>query len=205
VRLTFLALGAAVATGALLWIAHAPMLRAVASVLSVDDPVLPADVAVVLAGSEQSRAKRAAELYLAGDVGRIALAIGPELLSDSLDICEEPVLLFARILERLGVERDSIDLVTARERGVWSTHDEAVALQPYLRERDRVVIVTSELHTRRARMTFRRVLGDWSGQLGVIGVEHSGFDRRLWWLSERGIVTVNNEWIKLLFYIAFRH
>ena len=54
-------------------IAHVPMLRAVASALAVDDPVLPADVAVVLSGSEQSRAKRAAELYATGDVGRIAV------------------------------------------------------------------------------------------------------------------------------------
>jgi hypothetical protein len=54
-------------------------------------------------------------------------------------------------------------------------------------------------------MTFRRVLGDWPGQLGVIGVPESGFDRRSWWRSERGVVTVNNEWIKLLFYIVFRH
>jgi uncharacterized SAM-binding protein YcdF (DUF218 family) len=205
VRLTFLALGAAVATGALLWIAHAPMLRTVASVLSVDDPVLPADAAVVLAGSEQTRAKRAAELYLSGGVDRIAIAIGPELLADSLDICEENTLLFAEILERLGVDRDHIDLVPAAERGVWSTHDEAVALRPYLLRQDRVVLVTSELHTRRARMTFRRVLGDWPGQLGVIGVPESGFDRRSWWRSERGVVTVNNEWIKLLFYIVFRH
>jgi hypothetical protein len=87
--------------------------------------------------------------------------------------------------------------------GVTSTFDEARVLRDYVDANGMgsVILVTSAFHTRRARWIFARELEGTGVRLEVAAAPQRGFDAGNWWQSEGGLITVNNEYIKLLFYL----
>ena len=63
------------------------------------------------------------------------------------------------ILKKLGVPETGLTELR-HGRGVSTTFDEAIALRDYCRQHPirKVIVVTSDLHSRRARFIFRKVL-----------------------------------------------
>jgi uncharacterized SAM-binding protein YcdF (DUF218 family) len=93
-----------------------------------------------------------------------------------------------------GVPPEAIRFVV----GVDSTEAEA-RLAAGLVERcgwDRVAVVTSPYHTRRAGWTFRRAIGD-DAEVTVVASEDR-FDEGGWWRSAAGRELVLGEWAKVL-------
>ena len=97
---------------------------------------------------------------------------------------------------------DSISVLTF-ESGVTSTRDEAAATRQYVEEHhiESIILVTSAFHTRRARWMFRKELRNSEVALQVVAAPHQGFDETNWWKTEDGLIAVNNEFIKLFYYI----
>jgi uncharacterized SAM-binding protein YcdF (DUF218 family) len=86
--------------------------------------------------------------------------------------------------------------------GVAHTFDEAKALLEYLHEHParKVIIVTSDLHSRRARFIFRRVLAGTQSQIMLAPVSDLKYGASNWWRSEDGVIGCQNEYIKLFYY-----
>ncbi len=184
---------------------HVPLLRGIARLLIVSDDPTQAD-AIVLLNGEDSRALSAAQLYAKRYAPRILIAQAEESPSQSLNIAPNSTEVSVALLVSEGVPRDSI-IVLEYGSGVTSTFDEAIAHTRYTHDHqiERVLLVTSAFHTRRARWAFDRMSGrnpeQWKAEIVVVGSPHNGFDESNWWKTERGLVTLNNEYLKLGYYL----
>jgi uncharacterized SAM-binding protein YcdF (DUF218 family) len=132
--------------------------------LYVEDPLQRSDAILVLAGTLAERPLEAYDLYRTGyapvivlsrgalDGGQLALARRAIPFPDPADLASD-------LLVRLGVPATAI---VALPRLHESTADEARSIRDLVRARGwrRVIVVTSKLHTRRARMTIARQLND---------------------------------------------
>jgi uncharacterized SAM-binding protein YcdF (DUF218 family) len=60
-----------------------------------------------------------------------------------------------------------------------------------------VAVVTTGYHTRRARRTFRQVLGADAARVRFVAAPTDGFDETNWWRSEQGVRCYLTEYVKL--------
>ncbi len=147
-----------------------------------------ADAIVVLAGGLQGeRILKAAELLRAGLAPRV-------LVSDAIPIYEQPECRLAVAMAvRRGAPEEAFECVAP---GVRSTREEARAIVPVLRSRGvrAYLLVTTEFHTRRAALLFRREAPD----LEVIPVASDSVDFPIarWYAHREGRKTVLLEWLK---------
>ena len=161
----------------------------------------PADMIVVLSGSDYGRALYAAELYaerLAPEVWLCRENVsGPTLLARSLGVNAptEGEILYDILLGK-GVPKRNIRRYGT---GVMSTVDEARQFRREAKpEGRRILVVTSRYHARRSRLIFGDIL---KGSLvSVVATPHERFERR-WWRDQAMAKAAILEYIKLLYYL----
>jgi uncharacterized SAM-binding protein YcdF (DUF218 family) len=181
---------------------RARLLTGAADFLIVDDaPLRPADLIFIFNGDDNSRPFHAAGLYRQGLAPRIAIARVQSTPAENLGLVPNETDISVQVMEKQGVPSDRI-VVLPVEGGVASTFDEAVALRAYVEANDirRIILVTSAFHTRRARWIVDRELAGLPVELEMAAVPYGTFDAADWWKSEEGLVTFNNETIKLVYY-----
>ncbi len=178
------------------------LLRFGGSLLVISDP-LPehCQVAVALAGSPREEAARQAgalRLLQAGRVDYAVLSV-PDMTCWGVPLPE----LGRRYVQNLQppdlAQRVVLCVVDA---DVDSTAEEAAALRPCLERRGwrSVVVVTSDYHTRRARMIWRATLAhaDPPFRLALRGVPDGEFEPRGWWRRRLWAKTWLLEFTKLV-------
>jgi len=141
---------------------RSPLLTALANFLIVSDPLQKADVIAVLSGAATTRCPKAAELFRDGWAERIVMtksyypAEEEALQRYGIHVLEFHEVCLA-ILQFLHVPPSAVEVLEGYND---STAAEAEKLQSYLRERElkRLLLVTSNFHTRRSRLIFRRRL-----------------------------------------------
>ncbi len=84
---------------------------------------------------------------------------------------------------------------------VDSTTEEVARLGRFLEDHPNsaVTVVTSDYHTRRARLLFRRA-NLHASSLSFVAAPIEEFDATNWWQSERGCITYLREYVKLAAY-----
>ncbi|OGA01775.1 MAG: hypothetical protein A3I00_05405 [Betaproteobacteria bacterium RIFCSPLOWO2_02_FULL_64_12] len=169
--------------------------------LAVSDLPARADAIVVLSGRASERAPLAADLHRRG-VASVIITLGEHVdpLSRALGKPLTEAELNARVVARNGVPPAAI-VVVSSGRSTW---EEARALGKHFASApvQTVVLVTSGFGARRVRWTFARVLGD-RPSIVVVSPETPEIGPHNWWRSERGVVEVVTESMKLL-YLAVR-
>ena len=188
--------------GVLLYSIRGPILRRVGGFLVDTDSTLNrADVIFVLNGYFNTRPIYAAELYDQRNAPRVVIAKAESSPAEQLDLVENPTDIAVKIMLSEGVPADDL-YVISENHPVTSTFDEAAALRRYMTERnyDSLILVTSEMHTNRARWIFEKELAGLSINMQVAGSPHTNFDVSNWWTVENGLIFVNNEYIKTIFY-----
>ncbi len=180
---------------------RASLLTAVADGLIVNDDPQPADIIFLLNGDFNTRPFRASELYKQGLAPIIVIARSEDSPAVTMGLIPNETDISVGMLERTGVPPDKI-VILPFSGGVTSTFDEAEALHGYIDSVhiSRVMLVTSEFHTRRAKWIFERELSGLPVTLEMVAVPYSTFDRASWWKNESGLITLNNEYIKLVYY-----
>jgi uncharacterized SAM-binding protein YcdF (DUF218 family) len=162
-----------------------------------------ADAIIVLGGEIPTRGLTAADLYRQGLAAMVLVSPGrssprrKETISELKIELPNDADLNRRVLIRLGVPPTAIHEIDEAE----GTIGEARALQaivPRLGIRS-VLVVTSKYHTRRAGMTFRRVLGD-SVQVQAIGSSYDDFQPSRWWQDRHDAHHLILEYQKLLLF-----
>ena len=193
-----IALGSALTLGILLFLLRVPLLTAMGSFLVVADSLQKSDLIYVMGGGLDARPIRAAELYRQGYAPRIVIPYEESTAAVEYGIRENGALENAAMLRRLGVPDSAIHLLKTAT-GSTSTLDDARILASYVRENRfrRVVVVTSEFHTRRSRWAVRRFLPD-SVDLIMAAADVRGYTPRDWWRSERGMLDVFEEYLKFV-------
>jgi len=155
----------------------------------------------VLNGDYNTRPFRASELYEQGLAPIIVIARSEMLPAEKLGLAPNETDISIGVMEQLGVPLEKI-VVLPVEGGTTSTFDEAIALRQYIESHNihSLILLTSAFHTRRAKWIFDRELAGLPVALEVAAVPSYGFDESNWWQSEDGLITLNNEYIKLAYY-----
>ena len=106
-----------------------------------------------------------------------------------------------QVLVKRGIPSGDITILPA---AATTTFDEAQALAAFLRDRPRttVLVVTSDVHTRRSRWVFARAPGPRAAQVSFVSALDDDFRRDCWWQDEAGLV-VMSEYLKLAFYVVY--
>ena len=164
----------------MVYVARYPLLRAAAGFWIVQDRIEPADVIVVL-GDDNFTADRSAEAAALFHTGWAPQVVASgRMLRPYASVAD----FMARDLQSRGVPATAIVRFSHRAD---DTREEAEGLRVLIAEKGwrRILLVTSNYHTRRARYIFRRVLPA-GVSLEVAGAPDSEFEPATWWESRQG-------------------
>ena len=187
------------------WIAREPLLRGVAWLWIVSDPVTRADAIVILGGNFQLRPPVAAELYQKGLAEKILISqtgpSGADLSNTELNRAE---------LLKLGVPASAIQTFGIANR---STRDEAISLKEWAKlnfdsdwlssgsENRLVFIIPSEIASaRRVKWIFHREFHGSSVVIQVPSFEVPDYTRTEWLKTQQGRIAFQNEFVKYIYY-----
>lgn len=186
----------------LAWVLRVPLLTGVGDYLIVEDELHPAEIIFLLNGDFNTRPFYAAELYAQGLAPRIVIARVEPSPAERLGLLPNETDISARILEMQGVPAEAITILPV-PGGVTSTYEEAAVLRAYVEASGirRVILVTSAFHTRRAGWIVRQELKGLDVTIELAAARNPDYDETNWWQSEAGLINVNNEYIKLGYYL----
>jgi uncharacterized SAM-binding protein YcdF (DUF218 family) len=178
--------------GFFLYIARHPLLRFAGGFWVVDDSPKTSDAIVMLSDDnfQADRAERAAELYKAGWAPRV-IASG-RLLRSYTGIAE----IEEHDLEARGVPEAAIIKLSASDR---NTRQECTNIGEFVASHGwkRILLVTSNYHTRRARYICSRLLPAGTTLL-VSAARDSDYDPDSWWQNREGGKMFFQEFVGLL-------
>jgi uncharacterized SAM-binding protein YcdF (DUF218 family) len=188
-------------TALLMWTMRVSLLQWMVHWLDIGVRPTKADYVMLLTGDEQTRPFVAAALLKAGlakqaivtTIAAVSEA-GPRLLPPSHEIVRQ-------VLLKRGIADQNIIVLPDT---ATTTYGEANALAAFLRYRPgaRVIVVTSDYHTRRSRWVFLRTLNDRAMNLTFVSAPTDEFDIEHWWQSQAGSAAIMAEYLKLPFYVV---
>jgi len=167
-----------------IWLGRELLLRGIASLWIISDPITHADAIVVLGGNYQLRPLVAADLYQRGFADKVLVSQTPD----------------RALLLKLGVPPNAVEDFGTANR---NTRDEAVALREWAkRNAASVFIIPSEIFSaRRVRWIFDRVLSGSGITIEVPSFEEPRyFTRSEWWKTEYGVTAFKTELLKYAYY-----
>lgn len=183
----------------LLWALRVPLLRSFGRFLIVEDPACRVDAVYVLGGEADMRGEEAGRVHRQG-------------WSDRFRFTGEPVPTALRVegIERSEAEQTRLvavragvpdSMAIAIKRGT-STYEEAgiILADAMQAGHDTVMIVSSRFHLRRIAYVFRDRFQENGIAVVLHGAPNSDYDEDRWWESEEGLLMVNNEYVKLVYY-----
>jgi uncharacterized SAM-binding protein YcdF (DUF218 family) len=166
---------------AILYLVRVPLLRFAGEFWIVDDAPESSDVIIVLSGDNYDavRAARAAALFRAGLAPRV-VATGRALRAYATT-----TELMKHDLVEHGVPAAAIIPLTHH---AGDTREEAVAVSEFVGSHGwkKVLLVTSNYHTRRSEYIYERTLPAGT-QLRVISAPDSEYDPQSWWRTREGL------------------
>lgn len=192
-----------VAAAALLGVGAAVFGVNAARWLKNEDAPTEAHAIIVLAGPYQ-RAMHAADLYRAGHAPLVVLSASvPDAsikrLEEEFGVrYPDSTEILRRVLERKGVPSDRIEPLG---EPALSTADEARTIAArFGRPGQRLIVVTSPFHVRRARLIIERALAGTGATAAVCATPYERFPDD-WWRSQAAAREVLLEWSKLAYYL----
>lgn len=184
----------------LLFAFHIPLLKGLGSILIKEDALVHADAVYVLGGSPRERGAKGAELLLDGWTDRM-IATGSNIpgVMEGEGIMLNEATLSKRAALREGADSTKIRLI---EKGT-STWEEAGLIRADAQQMqfDTILVVSTEFHLRRVSRVFRKHFQGTNVQLRFIAASSLAYESERWWTSEEGLLMVNNEYVKLLYYL----
>ena len=181
----------------LLILTHQVWLTKLGAFLNFQTPISPSDVIIALTGKTE-RFKHGVRLYKRGYASHIMITVDS---STSLKFAN--VHLDWRDIIREAARQEEIpEPALLIVDGVTSTYDEACFTQNEMLKKGfkSAIVVSSPYHMRRVRMIFEKVYKRSEISLCYSPVEESWFQVEKWWTREGELVTVINEYIKLVLY-----
>jgi len=184
--------------------ASGPILRGIAAVLIVEDPLEHAATIVALAGQVPFREMEAAQLYRAGLAPQVVIVGGApsaetEALRELGFETRQAWELSREVLIRQGVPASAIVVLAIKAGG---TLEELQAVYSAMTSKDApVILVTSKYHTRRTRLTWQHVTAGRSQPI-VRAATGEPFDPNHWWRRRSFALSVVREYFGLVYYYA---
>ena len=191
-----------------LYVARAPVLSWLGSLMIVVDPIQASDAILILDGSYfGEREIVATDLYKDGYAPRVVVTLGyepqsSEILRQRRVRPASPKEFKLLLLSELGVPDDSIVVL---EEGIESTFDEAKLVADWVDDASigSLILVTTRFHSARALYIFERVFGDRNVRLTMYPTSVNYFNPETWWRNRKTLRIGLFELQKLLFYRLF--
>jgi uncharacterized SAM-binding protein YcdF (DUF218 family) len=158
-----------------------------------------ADALFVLSGGAVERGAEAAKL-MAKKSAKIAVCTGklpyPVVKMLGIDLHEGQLTRYMMLKQ--GTDSTKVVLL---EEGT-STYEEIHAILAYSKKHNykQIIIVSSNFHTKRIHWLVDKIFHNQAIQVVVRGATAQTFDESRWWDFEDGLIFVNNEYIKSLYY-----
>lgn len=182
-----------------LYVFRTPFLRWFATSLIVEDKLQTADAMVVLSGGGYDRGNEAVKILQQGYTKQIICTGGNpvvELKVFNIDTLESDMTV-------ANLKRQHVpDSVIVEIRDGTSTKEESDIILNYCRQHHfkKIMVLSSKLHTHRVNEVFKEKMRKDNIEVIVRGAPSSRFDELNWWKSEDGLIAVNNEWLKRIYY-----
>lgn len=185
---------------------YQPFLRACASIVIIDEQPKKSDAILVLAGGDPGRAWAAADLYRSRLADYVVLTKERPLV-DEERLRQHGIELvdgrgnYARVLRGFGVPEERIVDV---EKETDDTFSELQEVRGLLERRKwkSLIIVTSNYHTRRTRMSARLIFGS-DFEFAVVASRYGGLNPDSWWKNRGDVRTFLIEFQKLVAYTLY--
>jgi uncharacterized SAM-binding protein YcdF (DUF218 family) len=195
----YVKLGAFVLLLLTLWWLRFDILRGFGNYLDDSDAPHPAQRIFVLGGGAFDRGHEAARLWYQGIAPRIICTgsyISGTVKSLGLDYTEAQ-------LTQMRIWSFDIDsaFVEAVNIGT-STMEESNFILNYCldHELNKIILVSDKFHTRRIKNVFEKKFEEAKIEVFYAGAPSSRYRESEWWREESGLIMVNNEYIKLVYY-----
>jgi uncharacterized SAM-binding protein YcdF (DUF218 family) len=180
-----------------------PLLRSMGSWFVATNEVSHCDAIFVLGGGAKARGLHAAALWTQGYAPIVYCMGRPNYEEWAMMgfFPKEPNLTRQYVIQG-GVPGTQVQNIT---QGT-STHEERELILSLCRSKGYkcVIVVSSEMHTRRIRRHFESRFQRQGVKLLLAGATDTGYHPGNWWQREDGLIFVNNEIIKLIYYF-FKH
>lgn len=183
----------------LVFMLRAPLLRGCATFLIHQDSLQHADALFVLSGGGYDRGNEAAKVFHKGFAPKI-ICTGGNQASEFLVFGIDTLESYATVAN-LKQHLISDSAIVVLPEGT-STKEEAELILRYSQERKfkRVIVLSSLLHTGRVKSIFDKKFEGSGIAMYIHGAPSSRYDELNWWKEENGLIAVNNEWVKTIYY-----
>jgi len=176
------------------------ILRGLGNFLICEDPLQKSTYTFVLSGGPWDRGNEAVKIFKAGFTDTLVCtgeniphdfkALGLEMFES--EITEKNML-------RHGVPQGNVILI---KKGT-STQEESDIILEFCKSRNskQAIIISTDFHTRRVTQVFKKKFADSGIEVIVHAAPSSNYDAQNWWKDENGLIALNNEYIKQLYYL----
>ncbi len=183
----------------LLFLFRYSILRGIGGYLIVSEAAEKSEVMFVLSGSPVDRGTEAVKIYSESFAKKIICTGGnkpADFEALGLDYYESQ--LTKSEIVRSGVP-DSVVLVI--NKGT-STNEESDVALAYCKQNNihSCIVLSSAFHTRRVRNVFKKKLEKENIKVIICSAPARTYNESSWWESEYGMIAVNNEYVKLMYY-----
>jgi uncharacterized SAM-binding protein YcdF (DUF218 family) len=176
-----------------------PILRGIGNYLVAKDELQATDACFVLGGNSFDRGLQAVELAkIYGGQKFVATGGNYPTQIQALDT----VLFEAELTKHLMVKRGVASTDIAVLTGSTSTMEESDEILSYCKQHGlkKIAVLSSSFHLRRVRKVFEKKFKKDGIEVLFFAALDKNFDANNWWKDEEGLITCNNEYIKLLYY-----
>lgn len=185
----------------LIFIFRNNILRTFSNFLVVEDEFGYVDSIFVLSGGAFDRGNETAKLFNESRTRRIVCTGGnypPDFKALNLDMLESE-LTRKNIISQIP-DSSKVKLLKIGS----STLEESDAILAYCKENKirECIILSSKFHTRRVKNVFKKKFKKEGIKVYIKGADSSSYSENEWWKSEDGLIALNNEYVKLLYYMV---
>lgn len=182
----------------ILWLCRYPILRGIGNFLIREDELEQVDAIYILGGASQERSAEAIRLFKEGYAQKL-ICTG-EHASDDLKLLDtivtEAEITQAYLLQG-GVPKKNIAVL----KSGTSTREEADLIWKHAKGKyQKVMILSSKFHLRRVKRVFNQKFDGSDIRIIYRGAPAKDYDENEWWKYEKGLLMVNNEYIKWWYY-----
>ena len=180
-----------------------PILQSFSNFLMHQNEPEKVDLMVVLSGGAYDRGNEAVRLFRQG-LAPLIVCPGGNLQHDFLIVGDT---VYESDLTKKNIVKGGIpdSLVRVLKYGT-STIEEADTILGYCKENQikKIMVVSNLFHTRRAGKVYRKKFDKEGITVLMRGCHDSQFDEDHWWQNEYGLIGLNNEYMKTLYYFLKR-
>jgi uncharacterized SAM-binding protein YcdF (DUF218 family) len=183
-----------------LFIFRNPILRSAGHYLVANDELQATDACFVLGGNSYDRGLYAVEVHKQFSKQKFVATGGnyPTQIQ-ALDTVMYEAELTKHFMQKLGVPQDQIAMLTQST----STMEESEEILAYCKQHQlsKIAVLSSAFHLRRVKRVFEKKFKRECIDVVFFAAPDQDFDANNWWKNEEGLITVNNEFIKLFYYV----